>query len=112
MDDSTITVDADNPKYRQFTSGDRILEYTLQVGEITVDWVNGKDAASMMKAILAADGGGIIKISGYVTDKLGGVSNTVLQRFGNQMAASFSGEWTATVEKIEGRRYLLFTKVE
>ncbi len=76
MDDTTLTIDADNPKYRHFTSGDRLLEYTLEVGEITVDWLNGKDAASMMKAILAADGRGIIKISGYVTDKLGGVSNT------------------------------------
>lgn len=43
MDDATITVDADNPKYRQITSGEHILEYTLEVGEITVDWVYGKD---------------------------------------------------------------------
>ncbi len=52
-----ISIDITNPKYRQFQSGDDILEYTLEGEEITVDWVSGKNAASMLKAILAVDGG-------------------------------------------------------
>lgn len=37
-------------------------------------------------------------------------SNDVLQRFGDQMSGRLVGEWKATIEMIEGRRYLLFTK--
>jgi len=105
-----ISFDTANPKYRQFKSGDDILEYTLEGGEITVDWVSGKNAASMLKAILDADGAGIAKISGYVTDKLGGAPNAVLQRLGNYMAAQMGGGWKAAIKTIEGRRYLVFTK--
>ena len=44
-----ISFDIANPKFRQFKSGDDILEYTLEGGEVTVDWVSGKGASSMMK---------------------------------------------------------------
>jgi hypothetical protein len=104
-----ISFDIAKPKYRQFKSGDDILEYTLEGGEITVDWVSGKNASSMMKAILDADGSDVTKISGYVTDKLGGASNAALQRLGNQMAAQMGCSWKAAIETIEGRRYLVFT---
>jgi len=40
----------------------------------------------MMKLILDADGAGVSKISGYVTDKLGEASNTALRRLGDRMA--------------------------
>ena len=66
-----ISFDLTNPKFRRFKSGDDILEYTLDGSEITVDWVSGKGASSMMKSILDADGPGVTKISGYVTDNLG-----------------------------------------
>ena len=105
-----ISFDIAKPKYHQFKSGDDILEYTLEGGEITVDWVSGKNASSMMNAILDADGAGVTKISGYVTDKLGGASKAALQRLGNQMAGQIGGGWKATIEMIEGRRYLVFTK--
>ena len=81
-----LSFDIANPKYRQFKSGDDILEYTLEAGEITVDWVSGKEASSMMKSILNADGAGVSRISGYVTDKLGGASNAALERLGNRIA--------------------------
>ena len=69
-----FSYDTENPKFRRFRRGDDILEYTLEGSEITVDWVNGKGASSMMKSILDADGAGVTSISGYVTDKLGDVS--------------------------------------
>jgi len=50
-----LSFDIANPKYRQFKSSDDVLEYTLDGGEITVDWVSGKNASSMMKAILDAE---------------------------------------------------------
>lgn len=105
-----ISFDVANPKYRQFKSGDDILEYTLEGSEITVDWVSGTNASSMMKAILEADGAEVTRISGYVTDKLGGASNAALQRLGNQTAGQMGSRWKATIEMIEGRRYLVFTK--
>jgi len=105
-----LSFDIANPKYRQFRSGDDILEYTLDGGEITVDWVSGKNVSSMMEAILDTDGTGVNRISGYVTDKLGGASNAALQRLGNQMAGQMSGSWKAVIEMIEGRRYLVFMK--
>jgi hypothetical protein len=105
-----ISFDASNPKYRQFVRGDDILEYTLEDGEITVDWVNGRDAASMMASILEAEGEEVARISGYVTDKLGDASDDALKRLGRRMAARVGVEWTTTIQKIEGRRYLVFTK--
>lgn len=110
MNPDGISFDDAEPKYRQFKNGDNILEYTIEGEEITVDWVSGTNALSMMKAVLDADGSGVTRISGYVTDKLGGTSNDVLQRFGDQMSGRLVGEWKATIEMIEGRRYLLFTK--
>jgi hypothetical protein len=105
-----ISFDTANSKYRQFKSGDNIVEYTLEHGEITIDWVSGKNASSMMKSILQADGTGVSRISGYITDKLGSVSSGALQRFGNQMASRMGGDWKVTIEMIEGRRHLVFTK--
>jgi YD repeat-containing protein len=105
-----LSFDIANPKYRRLKNGDNILEYTLEAGEITVDWVSGKNASSMMKSILDADGTGVTRISGYVTDKLGRASNAALQRLGNQMAARMGGGWKATIETIRNRRYLVFTK--
>jgi len=84
-----ISFDIANPKFRQFKSGDDILEYTLDGGEITIDWVSGKGASSMMKTILDADRAGVVRISGYLTDKLGDASNAVLQRLGDRMAREF-----------------------
>ena len=105
-----ISFDPDNPKYRQFTRGNDILEYTLEGDQIAVDWLSGKNAASMLKAILDIEGTGVIKISGYVTDKLGKVTDSVLQRFGDQIAGRLGGRWRATIHKIEGRRYLELRK--
>lgn len=99
-----------NPKYRQFKSGANILEYTLDGGEITIDWVSGRHASSMMRSILDADGAGVSRISGYVTDKLAGASNAALQRLGGRMVREVGGNWRATIEIIEGRRYFVFTK--
>lgn len=105
-----LSFDIDNPKYRQFKQGEDILEYTLEGGEITVDWVSGTSAASMLKIILDADGAGVTRISGYVTDKLGRASNIVLERFGQRLAGQLGVGWKVTVEMIEGRKYLLFTR--
>lgn len=63
-----LSFDIANPKYRQFKSGENILEYPLEGGEITVDWVSGTNASSMMRSILDAEGAGVTRISGYVTD--------------------------------------------
>lgn len=105
-----VSFDIENPKYRQFKSGDNILEYTLAGGEISVDWVSGKNASSMMRSILEVDGTGITQISGYVTDKLGSASTESLQRLGNQMATKMGGGWKAAIEIKGNRRYLVFTK--
>ncbi len=105
-----ISFDGANPKYRQFKCGDDILEYTLEGGEITVDWVSGKNASSMMKSILGADGAGVTRISGYVTDKLGDASNAVLQRFGDRMARELGDGWKAAIEVRGERRFLSFTR--
>lgn len=105
-----ISFDIANPKYRQFKSGDNLLEYTLQGSEITVDWVNGKRASSMMRSILDADGAGVTKISGYVTDKLGDASNAALQRLGSRMARELGISWKAVVEVRGDRKFLIFTK--
>ena len=72
--------------------------------------MSGKNASSMMKAILDADGAGVTKVSGYVTDKLGDASNAVLQRLGNQMAKDLGGGWRAIIEVRGDRRFLIFTK--
>ena len=105
-----ISFDFANPKYRQFKSGENTLEYTLEGGEITVDWMSGNDAALMIKTIMDADGAGVTRISGYVTDKLGGASDAALRRLGNQMTGQLGSGWKATIQMIEGRRYLVFTK--
>jgi hypothetical protein len=105
-----ISFDIANPQYRQFKSGTNILEYTLDRGEITVDWISGKNASSMMKSILEKDGAEVTRISGYVTDKLGGASDAALQRLANQTANQLGGGWKGTIQKIEGRRYVVFTK--
>jgi len=105
-----ISFDVANPKFRQFKNGDGILGYTLEGGEITVDWVSGKGASSMMKSILDADGAGVTKISGYVTDKLGGASNAALQRLGDRMARELGGGWKAIIEVSGDRRFLVFMK--
>jgi hypothetical protein len=78
--------------------------------EITIDWVCGKNATSMIMAVLDCDGKGVTRISGYVTDKLGGETDAALQRLGGQMASQLGGGWKTTIEMIEGRRYLVFTK--
>jgi hypothetical protein len=105
-----ISFDSANAKYRQFKRGENILEYTLAGGEITVDWVSGNNATSMMRTILCAEGAGVTRISGYVTAKLGRASDAALKRLGDQMAREIGGGWKATVEMIEGRRYMVFTK--
>jgi hypothetical protein len=105
-----ISFDIANPKFRQFKSGDDILEYTLEGGELTIDWVNGKGASFMMKSILDADGAGVTRISGYVTDKLGDASNAALQRLGDRMARDLGDGWKAIIEVRGERRFLIFTK--
>ena len=105
-----ISFDIANPKYRQFKSGDNILEYTLEGGEITIDWVSGKGASTMMTSILDADGASVSMISGYVTDKLGDASNLALQRLGDRMARQLGGDWTAIIEVRGDRRFVIFTK--
>jgi len=105
-----ISFDVANPKFRQFKSGNDILEYTLDGIAITIDWVSGKGAASMMKSILDADGAGVTKISGYVTDKLGDAPNAVLQRFGDRMARELGDGWKAVIEMRGNRRFLNFSK--
>jgi hypothetical protein len=107
-----ISFDAGNPKYRQFKRGDDILEDTLKGSEITVDWVSGTDASSMMNAILKVDGNDVTSISGYVTDKLGNASNAAVQRLGKRMASQLDGDWTSAIQSIEGRRYLKLKKRE
>lgn len=107
-----VSYDAGNPKYRQFKRGDDILEYTLEGSEITVDWVSGNDATLMMNAILRVDGKDVTCISGYVTDKLGNATNATLQRFGRRIARELNGDWTSTIQTIEGRRYLKLKKRE
>ena len=105
-----ISFDIANPKFRQFQDGDNKLEYTLEGNEITVDWVNGKGASAMMKAILETDGTGVTKVFGYVTDKLGNASNNALQRLGDRMARDLGDGWNAIIEVRGNRRFLIFTK--
>lgn len=105
-----ISFDITNPKFRHLKSGDGILEYTLEVSEITVDWVSGKGAALMLKSILDADAQGVTRISGYVTDKLGQASNAALQRFGDRMARELGDGWKAIIEAKGDRRFSIFTK--
>ncbi len=105
-----ISFDIANPKYRQFKNGGNILEYALDGGEITVDWVSGQNASSMLKAILETEETAVTRISGYATDKLGSASNAALQRFGDRITAELGGGWKATIEAAGNRRYLVFTK--
>ena len=64
----------------------------------------------MIRSILDADGAGVTKISGYVSDKLGDASNEALQRLGIRMSRELGGDWKATIETVRNRRYLVFTK--
>lgn len=59
----------------------------------------------MMKSILDTGGAGVTKISGYVTDKLGGASYTVLQRLVDRMARELGDGWKAVIEVRGDRRY-------
>lgn len=104
MDHDRFSFDIANPKFRQFRSGDNVLKYTLKDGEIIVDWVSGKNVSSMIKAILSVDGEGVSRISGYVTDKLGGLSNRSLYRFADHVARQLGGNWTITIETVRNRR--------
>jgi len=76
--------DIANPKFRQFMNGNDILEYTLEGGETTFDRMSGTGASSTMNFLLDADGTGVTRISGHVTDKLGNASNAALQRLRNE----------------------------
>lgn len=105
-----ISFDVTNPKFRHFKSGDDILEYTLEGREITVDWVSGKGASSMIKSILDVDGIGVTKISGYVTDKLGGASTAALHRLGARIAKDLGDDWKAIIEVRGDRRFFIFTR--
>lgn len=105
-----FSFDVENPKYRQFKRGNDILEYTLEGNEITVDWVAGTNVSSMIVAVLAAHGNRVNKISGYVTDKLGSASDTALLRFSRRMAGQLGTGWRASIQRIEGRRYLVFAE--
>ena len=64
----------------------------------------------MMKHILEREGAGVTRISGYVTDKLGEASNSVLQRFGDRLAREIGGDWKAIIEVRGNRRFLIFAK--
>lgn len=103
-----FSVDAENPKYRIYKSGASILEYTIEEREITIDWLEGRDAAQMLKSILEQEGKEIERIAGYVTDRLGSISAAVLQRFGDRIAFKLGRSWKATIQIIAGRRYLIF----
>ena len=110
MNSTFITVDDENPKYRTYQRGDDILEYTVGDCEIGIDWVSGRDAAAMLKAIHSFEGEGVTCLCGYVTDKLGSASDQGLQRFGRMIAHQLGSPWKARIEVIEGRRFLVFTK--
>jgi len=105
-----ISFDEANSKYRQIKCDSGILEYTLEPGEITVDWVIGKNTSAMLKEILAAEGLQITRISGYVTDKLGDASSETLQRFASRLAREIGLGWQAKIETVRNRRYLVLTK--
>ena len=105
-----ISFDEANPKYRQIKCDSGILEYTLEHGEITVDWVSGKHTSAMLKAILAAEVIQVTRISGYVTDKLGDSSGETLQRFASRLAHEIGFGWQANIEIVRNRRYLVLTK--
>lgn len=64
----------------------------------------------MIKSILDAEGAGVTKVSGYVTDKLGDASDVVLQRFGDRLARELGDVWKAIIEVRGSRRFLIFTK--
>ncbi len=62
----------------------------------------------MIRAVLDADGEGIAKISGYVTDKLGRASDEAPQKLGRRTVKSVGGGWVVRTEIIAGRRYVVF----
>ena len=105
-----FSFDVDNPVYRQLKDGDQVLQYSLKGEELAVDWVDGGGAASMLKRILAAEGSGVRRISGYATDKLASLSDNALLRYGNQVASSLGEGWKASIEFVANKRYLVFTR--
>jgi hypothetical protein len=105
-----FSFDSANRKYRQFKAGDSILEYTIDAGEITIDWVFGRNALAMIQRVVDREGSDVRRISGYVTDKLGAMPDKVLQRIATGLARRLGGDWTATMKRIEGRRYLVLTR--
>lgn len=76
-----FSFDIDDPKYRMLREGERKLEYTLQGEELIVDYVEGGGAASMLKRVLETEGADVRRISGYITDKLGNLSDEALLRY-------------------------------
>ena len=105
-----FSFDIDNPIYRQLKDGDQVLQYSIKGEELAVDWVDGGGAASMLKRILAAEGSGVRRISGYATDKLASLSDKALLRYGNQVASSLGEGWKASIEFVANKRYLVFTR--
>src|ERR1043165_9375725 len=105
-----FSVDCANPKYRQFKNRDGILEYTIEGDNVTVDWVAGKNTSAMIQQILDYEGSGVSKVAGYVTDRLGATSDEALQRLGTMLAQRLTGGCAATIQRIEGRRYLVLTR--
>lgn len=105
-----ISFEIDDPKVRSFKNGDDIVDYTLDGGELTIDWVEGKNTGSYIRSILNIEGEGVNRISGFTSRKLDDVSDKVLQRSGNILAVQLGDGWKATVEFIQGRRYLVFKR--
>ena len=105
-----FSFDIDNPIYRQLKDGDQVLQYSLKGKELAVDWVEGGGAASMLKRILGAEGSGVRRISGYTADKLGGLSDNALLIYGNQLAANLGEGWRASIEFVDKKRFIVFTR--
>ena len=107
-----FSIDPDKPKFRSFEYENGVVDYTHEGFEITVDWVNGKDFATMLNAILAVDGEGVSTVRGYVTDKLGEASDSVLIRFARRVAFELDGDWNADLRPLGRKRYLVFSREE
>ncbi|MDA1055681.1 MAG: Hint domain-containing protein [Planctomycetota bacterium] len=105
-----FSFDIDNPRYRRFKSGDQVLEYSRNGGELAIDWIDGGGGASVLRKILAQEGKDVRRIAGYATDKLGELSNEALTRYGRQVARQLGDGWTATIEFDGLKRFLVFTR--
>lgn len=105
-----FSFDSDNPLYRRFKSGEQILEYSLDGGHLSIDWVDGGGAGTMLKHVLGAEGGSVRRISGYVTDKLGRLSDEALLRYGRQVAKQLGNGWTVTIRMDGTKKFLEFTR--